>query len=147
SRCVAVGATLPVHDGLVDLYSAISVADRHGPVQRTAEALFVAEGQTVHLGTPIISIGDGSPAVPAASAEGDAEAAATSDEGSRQAVLVGYGPRDTGTPQRRRRRTAVSSANTGANGHAPETVTEPAAPPQDVAAERAPALAKPPVRK
>ena len=144
---VAVGDTVAVNDVIVDIETAKSVVELPSPFEGTVEALLVAEGQTVHVGTPIISIGDGSPAVPAASAEGDAEAAATSDEGSRQAVLVGYGPRDTGTPQRRRRRTAVSSANTGANGHAPETVTEPAAPPQDVAAERAPALAKPPVRK
>src|SRR5690625_535270 len=145
---VAVGDTVAVNDVIVDIETATSVVELPSPFEGTVEALLVAEGQTVQVGTPIISIGDGSPAVPAASAEGDAEAAATSDEGSRQAVLVGYGPRDTGTPQRRRRRrTAVPPANTGANGHAAETVTEPAAPPQDVAAERAPALAKPPVRK
>lgn len=144
---VAVGDTVAVNDVIVDIETAKSVVELPSPFEGTVEAVLVAEGQTVQVGTPIISIGDGSPAVPAASAESDAEAAATSDDGSRQAVLVGYGPRDTGTPQRRRRRTAVPSANTVANGHAPETVTEPAAPPQDVAAERAPALAKPPVRK
>src|SRR5690625_1191262 len=128
---VAVGDTVAVNDVIVDIETAKSVVELPSPFEGTVEALLVAEGQTVQVGTPIISIGDGSPAVPAASAEGDADAAAASDEGSRQAVLVGYGPRDTGTPRRRRRRTTGSSAQTLAKGRATDADTEPAAPPQE----------------
>src|SRR5699024_12360936 len=108
---VAVGDTVAVNDVIVDIETAKSVVELPSPFEGTVEALLVAEGQTVQVGTPIISIGDGSPAVPAASAEGDSEAAATSDEGPRQAVVVGYGPRDTGAPPRRRPSTAGAAAN------------------------------------
>src|SRR5699024_1177572 len=96
----AVGDTVAINDVIVDIETAKSVVELPSPFEGTVEALLVDEGQTVEVGTPIISIGDGTGAKPDAAADQEADSAS---DGQRQSVLVGYGPRDTGTPQRRRR--------------------------------------------
>ena len=123
-------------------------------------ALHVAEGDTVEVGTPIISIevpDDGTQAPPADQVGGAAEdlipAPEQPDTGERgeaapderQSVLVGYGPRAGGTV-RRRRRLAPSEDTPSAHSAftVPAGLTAPSA---DVPETRHRALAKPPVRK
>ena len=119
---VAVGDEVTINQTIVDIETAKSVVELPSPFAGVVGAIHVEEGQTIPVGTPIISIG----------APGDApatQAPAEEKEGERQAVLVGYGPRATST--RRRRRKGV--------GPGP-------APTVDVARPLR-ALAKPPVRK
>lgn len=160
---VSVGDTVAINDVLVDIETAKSVVELPSPFEGTVRTLLVDEGQTVQVGTPIISIGDdAAPAdtTPAAPVTATANASDTSkapaDGQERQPVLVGYGPRDSGAPQRRRRRRAEPAlASTGAaNGEAAPpaaTAAAPTAPPAGTCTEpttaRGPALAKPPVRK
>lgn len=122
---VAVGDEVTVNQTIVDIETAKSVVELPSPFAGVVGAIHVEEGQTVPVGTPIISIGaaDDAPAtqVPAESAEGK--------EGERQAVLVGYGPRTAST--RRRRRKGAKPV--------PAPTVEVARPLR--------ALAKPPVRK
>jgi 2-oxoisovalerate dehydrogenase E2 component (dihydrolipoyl transacylase) len=89
---VAVGDTVAVNDVLVDIETAKSIVELPSPYAGEVTAVKVQEGQTVAVGTPLITIG-GPPeaAVPESAAP------------ERQSVLVGYGPR-TDVPTRRRRR-------------------------------------------
>ncbi|MGW7445928.1 dihydrolipoamide acetyltransferase family protein [Kitasatospora sp. NPDC054795] len=128
------------------------------PFNGVVEKLHFPEGETVDVGTVIISIavageaGAAAPAAPAAApAQAQAPAPAEEAEPERREVLVGYGPR-TGTAQRRARRTTTTrvAATTPAPAAAPAPVAAPApAAPAQVAevpgGERP--LAKPPVRK
>src|SRR5699024_7702773 len=104
---VAVGDTVAINDVIVDIETAKTVVELPSPNEGAVEALLVDEGQTVEVGTPIISIGDGDSAQAEATASQEAASVAG---GERQSVLVGYGPRDTGAPQRRRRRRSTGPA-------------------------------------
>ncbi|MET0468893.1 MAG: dihydrolipoamide acetyltransferase family protein [Aeromicrobium sp.] len=116
---VSVGDVVEVNDVLVEIETAKSLVELPSPFAGEVTALLVAEGDTVAVGRPIISIG--------ADAE-PAQAAAAEAEPERQPMLVGYGPRAEQSARRRRPAAPVAAAQ------AP-------APP----ATRA--LAKPPVRK
>ena len=63
---VAVGTEVAINDVLVEIETAKSVVELPSPFAGTVEALLVAEGETVEVGTPIISIsgGDNAPATP-----------------------------------------------------------------------------------
>ena len=65
---VAVGTEVAINDVLVEIETAKSVVELPSPFAGTVEALLVAEGETVEVGTPIISIsgGDNASATPAA---------------------------------------------------------------------------------
>ncbi|MEJ7634933.1 dihydrolipoamide acetyltransferase family protein [Aeromicrobium sp.] len=141
---VAVGDVIKVNDIIVDIETAKSIVELPSPYEGTVEALLVAEGQTVDVGTPIIRITTAdvaAPQPPTAMTAGDfasmpefvgAPPEATKpdlpDE-KRQSVLVGYGPRNTST-KRRARKSAVASVDT-----------------ERVPQRSVRALAKPPVRK
>ena len=86
---VAVGTEVAINDVLVEIETAKSVVELPSPFAGTVEALLVAEGETVEVGTPIISIsgGDNAPATPAA------PAAAEPESGT---ALVGSNPARTG---------------------------------------------------
>ena len=80
------------------------------PFAGTVEALLVAEGETVEVGTPIISIsgGDNAPATPAAPAAAEAESGT---------ALVGSGPKADAVKRRARKRPRLRSpARTGCCG-------------------------------
>ncbi len=68
---VAVGDTVKVHDIVVEVETAKSLVELPIPYAGTVAALLVAEGDTVEVGTPIITIDDGSSA-PAAANDGSA---------------------------------------------------------------------------
>lgn len=99
---VAVGTEVAINDVLVEIETAKSVVELPSPFAGTVEALLVAEGETVEVGTPIISIsgGDNAPAAPAA------PAAAETESGT---ALVGSGPKADAVKRRARKRPA--SAN------------------------------------
>ena len=168
---VKVGDTVKVNDIIVEIETAKSLVELPVPYAGTVTALLVPEGETVPVGTPIISVDDGlgGDVAPVAAAP-----ASTSDDdevieagklggaapGGRVAVLVGYGPRVTEAKRRPRKgapATATAQVNQAfapapaaieaieAEAIAPETVE---APPLSITrASGGKALAKPPVRK
>lgn len=151
---VKVGDVIKINDIIVDIETAKSIVELPSPFEGTIDALLVAEGETVPVGTPIIritsleeiaadaplgAVANGSPTPPgAASAEDLVPGAGGSGavEG-RNPVLVGYGPR-TSAIKRRTRKSAVASVDT-------EKVAQRTPPPR--APQPLRALAKPPVRK
>lgn len=96
---VAVGTEVAINDVLVEIETAKSVVELPSPFAGTVEALLVAEGETVEVGTPIISIsgGDNAPAAPAAPAVAEAESGT---------ALVGSGPKADAVKRRARKRPA-----------------------------------------
>jgi 2-oxoisovalerate dehydrogenase E2 component (dihydrolipoyl transacylase) len=80
---VAVGDTVEVNQVIVDIETAKSVVELPSPYAGTVVELLVAAGETVAVGTPIISIG------------GEAEQ-------EEPKLLVGYGAREDQRPRRRR---------------------------------------------
>jgi pyruvate dehydrogenase E2 component (dihydrolipoamide acetyltransferase) len=83
------GDIVAVNDVLVEIETAKSLVELPSPFAGTVESLLVDEGQTVTVGTAIISV-----------ETAGAEAAERVGEQPGEPVLVGYGPR----PSRRRRR-------------------------------------------
>jgi 2-oxoisovalerate dehydrogenase E2 component (dihydrolipoyl transacylase) len=120
---VKVGDGVKINDILVEIETAKSLVELPSPYAGTVSALLVSEGDTVTVGTPIISVDDGlgGEAAPAASAPsttvagtlnptasgGDQEIEAGkiggAAPGGRVAVLVGYGPRVAETKRRPRK--------------------------------------------
>jgi 2-oxoisovalerate dehydrogenase E2 component (dihydrolipoyl transacylase) len=93
---VAVGDEVKINDILVEVETSKSLVELPTPYAGTVTELLVNEGETVNVGTPIISIDDGV-----------AEAKPAENNGGEVQVpnLVGYGPR-TSTARRRPRRGA-----------------------------------------
>jgi pyruvate dehydrogenase E2 component (dihydrolipoamide acetyltransferase) len=141
---VAVGDTVEVNQVLVEVETAKAAVELPSPWAGVVTELLYAEGDTVDVGKPIITIDTGGTDEPAAEA-GAAPA--------RQPVLVGYGPAAEGTPHRRRRTAAAVPSVQSAFEVPPAAPPVPPAAPA-AAPEPAPArglahrvLAKPPVRK
>ncbi|WP_297625351.1 biotin/lipoyl-containing protein, partial [Nocardioides sp.] len=67
---VKVGDTIEINDVIVEIETAKSLVELPSPYEGTVLALLVSEGETVAVGTPIISVGDPS-AAPAAQTESD----------------------------------------------------------------------------
>jgi 2-oxoisovalerate dehydrogenase E2 component (dihydrolipoyl transacylase) len=94
---VAVGDEVKINDILVEVETSKSLVELPTPYAGTVTELLVNEGDTVDVGTPIISIDDG---------VNEAQPAETNGGGEAQVPnLVGYGPRTT-TAKRRPRRGA-----------------------------------------
>jgi 2-oxoisovalerate dehydrogenase E2 component (dihydrolipoyl transacylase) len=164
------GDTVQINDIVVEIETAKSLVELPSPYAGTVTALLVPEGETVPVGTPIISIGDPSakPAAPEPGAdigEIDLSNPAASGGGEGES-LVGRNKADRG-PVRRPRKGSASPASEaaaatqmqlqgaftpgGAQSQAVVESDEPAVPahtvtetPVDAAVH---ALAKPPVRK
>ncbi|QEW04672.1 dihydrolipoamide acetyltransferase family protein [Microbacterium lushaniae] len=99
---VAPGDTVAVNDVIVEIETAKSLVELPSPFAGTVGDLLAAEGDTVNVGAPIITIADA-----AASTAADTTVPQPSDPGGADAggaVLVGYGTG--GHVQSRRRRTA-----------------------------------------
>ena len=147
------GDEVAVNQVIVEIETAKAVVELPCPFGGVVAALLVAEGQTVDVGTPIIAVdvagsASAAPAQPVTSERAGAtvslpaerdDAGGRAAGGERQAVLVGYGVK-AGATTRRRRKTAVPSAQT-AFTVAPDTPA-PAGPGNGRGR-----LAKPPVRK
>jgi pyruvate dehydrogenase E2 component (dihydrolipoamide acetyltransferase) len=116
------GDTVKVNDVIVEIETAKSLVELPCPFPGTITELLVAEGDTVLVGTPIISVSaSGVVAAPTAEAAA-AEAAVPTPApdtpvepgliggpapGGRTSVLVGYGPRTTEAKRRPRKGVAV----------------------------------------
>ena len=70
---VKVGDTIEINDVIVEIETAKSLVELPSPFEGTVLALLVAEGETVPVGTPIISIGAEGEAPPVAPASTPAE--------------------------------------------------------------------------
>jgi 2-oxoisovalerate dehydrogenase E2 component (dihydrolipoyl transacylase) len=95
---VAVGDQVKINDILVEVETSKSLVELPTPYAGTVTELLVNEGDTIDIGTPIISIDDGLDSAPPAEPDGDGSEAQVPN-------LVGYGPR-TATAKRRPRRGA-----------------------------------------
>jgi pyruvate dehydrogenase E2 component (dihydrolipoamide acetyltransferase) len=158
---VKVGDTVKLNDTIVEIETAKSLVELPVPYAGVVTELLVPEGQTVDVGTPIISVqtGEATPGdlAPAATGTGAEDMVPTIPDGEeieagkiggaapggRTAVLVGYGPKTTEAKRRPRK-----------GGAAPVVVAptpEPVVVPEPVVAKSnetsAQVLAKPPVRK
>jgi 2-oxoisovalerate dehydrogenase E2 component (dihydrolipoyl transacylase) len=94
---VAVGDQVQVNDALVEIETAKSLVELPSPYEGTVLELLVPEGQTVPVGTAIISV------EPAGEAVTPVIAVAVEDAEPAPAVLVGYGPSTDSTRRRRPR--------------------------------------------
>ncbi len=157
---VKVGDTVKVNDVIVEIETAKSLVELPCPYAGVVTELYAAEGETVNVGTPIIAVETGDPAVtPAApstpevgSAAEDLVPSPKDDEavepgliggpapGGRTSVLVGYGPR---TTEAKRRPRKVGATPTGSSPAAAQRGVQHAFAPQttdapDVSLEDAP---------
>jgi pyruvate dehydrogenase E2 component (dihydrolipoamide acetyltransferase) len=132
---VAPGDTVKVNDMVLEVETSKSLVELPIPWAGTVKKLLVEVGQTVEVGTPIITIDDGvageeTPAV-APSIPGE-----RAEPSGQEANLVGYGAK-AGATARRPRKGAAAGAATG--GMAPSPVPRPTPAPAPVAMAAAPA--------
>ncbi|WP_112248701.1 dihydrolipoamide acetyltransferase family protein [Kribbella monticola] len=163
---VKVGDTVKLNDTIVEIETAKSLVELPVPYAGVVTELLVPEGETVDVGTPIISVqtadatpGDLAPAPTGTGAEDMVPSIPDGDEieagkiggaapGGRTAVLVGYGPKTTEAKRRPRKGGAPTSPGAAAPAsHAAETAVAPQAAPAGGAApgsaSPSPALAGP----
>ena len=144
------GDRVSVNQTIVDIETAKAMVELPCPFDGVVAGLLVAEGQTVDVGTPIISVdvsGGTTDAlaedlVPSPPAEGAVEPGVHGTpppKPERQPVLVGYGVK-LGRTARRPRKAAPAPATQPAPSASQASTLAPAAAPVTV-------LAKPPVRK
>jgi pyruvate dehydrogenase E2 component (dihydrolipoamide acetyltransferase) len=149
------GDTVKVNDVIVEIETAKSLVELPCPYPGTITELLVAEGETVMVGTPIISVSaGGAGAAGGAVVPDEAEAAVPTpapDEavepgliggpapGGRTSVLVGYGPRTTEAKRRPRKGIAVpeDASPAAAQGGVQTTFQPHSTPTPDVAIEDA----------
>ncbi|MEU0090203.1 dihydrolipoamide acetyltransferase family protein [Kribbella sp. NPDC006257] len=157
---VKVGDTVKLNDTIVEIETAKSLVELPVPYAGVVTELLVPEGETVDVGTPIISVrtadatpGDLAPSAPGTGAEDMVPTIPDGEEieagkiggaapGGRTAVLVGYGPKTTEAKRRPRKGGAPAAP-------APEPVVAPVPEPVVAKSNEGPVhvLAKPPVRK
>uniref|UniRef100_UPI0030846026 biotin/lipoyl-containing protein n=1 Tax=Segeticoccus rhizosphaerae TaxID=1104777 RepID=UPI0030846026 len=117
------GDTVKTNDIVVEIETAKSLVELPIPWEGKVIELLVAEGTTVDVGQPIVSVeveGAGDQAEPSASPEAEGGAAEGED---RVANLVGYGPSASSGKRRRRKGPAESAGSAGsAPGQAAEGV-------------------------
>ena len=127
---VKVGDVIEINDVIVEIETAKSLVELPSPYEGTVLALLVSEGDTVDVGTPIISVGDPSAApapatpqtepqtgsVPAAQVDpADIDLSNPAASGSMEgASLVGRIKADRGPMRRARRGSASPSTDAGA---------------------------------
>ncbi|SFK40368.1 dihydrolipoamide acetyltransferase family protein [Geodermatophilus ruber] len=131
---VAVGDPVTVNQPLCEVETAKAAVELPSPWAGTVTALLHEAGETVDVGTPIITIdigGEGGGGAageePADVAEPTAGLIGGAAPGGRTAVLVGYGPRT--TEARRRPRRSGADAAARATAPAPRAEPAPAHPP------------------
>ena len=123
---VAVGDRVDVNQTLVDIETAKSVVELPSPFAGEVLELLVTAGETVAVGTPIISIGVANDTAPAPgnslpddsargvpSGQGPTPAAEPASGADEPKMLVGYGPREATTTRRRPPRVAAEQPGQG----------------------------------
>ncbi|MGZ4452921.1 MAG: dihydrolipoamide acetyltransferase family protein [Nocardioides sp.] len=120
---VKVGDVIKVNDIVVEIETAKSLVELPSPYAGTVQALLVPEGETVAVGTPIISVGDAAAPVAPEAAPAPAERAPLGEidlsnpaatGGGENQTLVGYGPRETEAKRRPRKGGASPATEAGA---------------------------------
>jgi pyruvate dehydrogenase E2 component (dihydrolipoamide acetyltransferase) len=172
---VKVGDEVVVNQTIVEIETAKAAVELPCPYAGVVGALHVAEGDVVEVGRPILTIvvagaepaGEQTGAPPTATADpaasaagaqpgGDAGAGGPAAQAPREAVLVGYGVRDTSGATRRPRVSALTPQGTvtpeaGPPGEAVKPVRhgglEVGRHAEELLSRQSPVLAKPPVRK
>ena len=169
---VSPGDTVKVNDMVLEIETAKSLVELPIPWAGTVKELLVEVGQTIDVGTPIISIDDGKGGdeAPAAASSVPGEKAAPASGAASEAILVGYGAKAGATARRPRKGMPGGAATRSTPAAAPvasaPTETEQVAAAAPVAEQEAPAprtvspapavessaadgrpKAKPPVRK
>ena len=133
---VQAGDTVAVNDVIVEIETAKSLVELPSPYAGTVSALLVDEGQTVDVGTPIISVTAGSPAQENGQQPGapmtPAPVPAADDDEQPSASLTGTGPKADAV----KRRPRVSRT-------APESPAAPDSPAPDSRAQGSQASAAP----
>ncbi len=136
------GDEVAVNQVVCEIETAKSLVELPSPFQGVVKELLVNEGDTVLVGTPIISVegegGDSAPDTGVTDAVGDVESSVT-QEAAEPKNLVGYGTGPT-TPTSRRKRAQPPA-------DAPVVTPAPAAGTDLPLAESVPVIAKPPIRK
>lgn len=154
---VAAGDTVAVNQILVEVETAKSLVELPSPHAGVIAELLVDEGQTVEVGTPILTFagdGDGASDAPA----GDSSSSADDGDEGTGPNLVGYGTTASSKRRRPRKKPAAQpqagEQAAGAASASSAGAAQQQAPAQDKATEQgadqprsARALAKPPVRK
>jgi len=136
------GDQVAINQIVCEIETAKSLVELPSPFEGVVQELLVQEGDTVLVGSPIISVdgaGDAEgPDTGVTEAVVDVESS-VSAESSEPPVknLVGYGAQESGTPTRRRR----------VQGSAAEAPTPPITPIDRPVVEAVPVIAKPPIRK
>jgi 2-oxoisovalerate dehydrogenase E2 component (dihydrolipoyl transacylase) len=133
---VAVGDTVAQNQVLVEIETAKSLVELPSPFAGTVTGLLVEEGQTVAVGTPIVTIGS-SAGEPAPSPPDPPDSPEP-----RPSVLVGYGPSASRVTRRRRRPPNGAAVPVAGAAAAGAMVVDGTAAPA-----RVPVRTKPPVRK
>ena len=136
------GDEVAVNQVVCEIETAKSLVELPSPFQGVVKELLVNEGDTVLVGTPIISVegegGDSAPDTGVTDAVGDVESSVT-QEAAEPKNLVGYGTGPT-TPTSRRKRAQPPA-------DAPVVTPAPAVGADLPLAESVPVIAKPPIRK
>jgi 2-oxoisovalerate dehydrogenase E2 component (dihydrolipoyl transacylase) len=136
------GDEVTVNQVVCEIETAKSLVELPSPFQGVVKELLVSEGDTVQVGTPIISVegegGDQGPDTGATEAVGDADSSVT-HEASEPKNLVGYGTGPTTPTSRRKRAHAPADA--------PVVTPAPVGRGSLPLAESIPVIAKPPIRK
>ncbi len=113
---VKVGDVIVVNDIIVEIETAKSLVELPSPYAGTVLALMVSEGETVEVGTPIISVGDPNeapaPSIPEMEIDLSNPAASGGGEGE---SLVGRNKADRGPIRRARKGSASPSSESAAN--------------------------------
>ena len=149
---VKLGDTVTINQVLVEIETAKSLVELPSPFAGTVDALLVEEGQTVEVGTPIITVRshavDAAPSAPAANifdatdsgvADTASSIASEAEAEKPGAVLVGYGAKGHVASRRTRGRVDAPASPSAAAG-APRLSSVPAT-------DSGPVIAKPPIRK
>jgi 2-oxoisovalerate dehydrogenase E2 component (dihydrolipoyl transacylase) len=142
------GDTVAVNEIIVEVETAKAAVELPSPYAGVVAELHAAEGDTVDVGSPIITIDVGGPSdaatTPAAPAEDRPQPSVIGEDfpPERQSVLVGYGPRSSSGVRRRPRKQPPDTPS----AH-PAFNVAPTQPPADAPETRHRVLAKPPVRK
>ncbi|MDP9399277.1 MAG: 2-oxo acid dehydrogenase subunit E2, partial [Actinomycetota bacterium] len=116
------GDAVKVNDPIVEIETAKSLVELPSPYAGVVSELLVVEGETVDVGTPIISVDTGGPgpdpvAVPPAEGAVEPGLIGGPAPGGRTSVLVGYGPRTTEAKRRPRKGSAVAAEPAAAMAH------------------------------
>jgi 2-oxoisovalerate dehydrogenase E2 component (dihydrolipoyl transacylase) len=136
------GDTVKVNEIVVEIETAKSLVELPSPFAGVVTELLVAEGTTVDVGTPIITVDDGSGGTPAAPPRDDMAPAVPDPSavetpaddravepgliggpapGGRTSVLVGYGPKTTSAARRPRKGATPAGASAATAQQAVQT--------------------------